>query len=559
MAKKPTDDTKINPITWEIPLLTGESISIPRKPGKPLFIVGANGSGKSALIQKFLSDLDQEDGIYFERHPAHRQSWFEAVANSGVLPQLESYKIDIMQTEASPAFRWTVQEKRDNTKHLYILGTLLKEAIAHTERIARLIQEKKYGEIELENTEDPLIGFNELLKKGNLDIVFELAQSRDRFIVRHDGNKMEIDIRKMSDGERFVVLFAASVTALPPDSVLLIDEPDLHFHQSIIAPFFSALVASRKDCFFVFSTHDTTFPSAYPDSDVVIVQSCKWVQDLPTRFDALHLDANAPIPEYVKRDILGARKKVLYVEGKEWSLDFPLYKKLFPKFTVIPKEGYSLVDKSVRGMRESEELHRVEAWGIVDKDWKSNRDIENTIKKDIGVLKVWSVESIYYSHEAISAVARHQVSVSRILSEVYKILKKENVAEIIISHLARRKMEQLGISLVKNVIEKPHSQLRGTPPVFQMEDYPGIYIKGLEKFMALVEEGESSKIAKRNIWSALNEFPLLKSDAFNTIAQALNLDKESYENTLLSLVEKDEVLANSLRKYINMPPGFYDD
>ena len=115
------------------------------------------------------------------------------------------------------------------------------------------------------------------------------------------------------------------------------------------------------------------------------------------------------IPDDVKQDILGARGKILYIEGTEGSLDAPLYRELFPEFTVVPKGGHSSVDKSVKGMRASEDLHQADVAGLVDKDMRSDLAIQNAIDKNIGVLNVWEVESIYYSLEALVAVANHQI------------------------------------------------------------------------------------------------------------------------------------------------------
>ena len=50
-------------------------INLPLKNGDQLFIVGANGSGKSALIQKFVSEHSQN---WVKRITAHRQTWFNS-------------------------------------------------------------------------------------------------------------------------------------------------------------------------------------------------------------------------------------------------------------------------------------------------------------------------------------------------------------------------------------------------------------------------------------------------------------------------------------------------
>ena len=62
-------------IEWSIPRTSGDPINITVKNGDLLFIVGANGSGKSALIQRFVSE-NRSDRI--KRISAHRQTWLES-------------------------------------------------------------------------------------------------------------------------------------------------------------------------------------------------------------------------------------------------------------------------------------------------------------------------------------------------------------------------------------------------------------------------------------------------------------------------------------------------
>lgn len=468
--------------------------------------------------------------------------------------EIQNKRMSVMESETGLTFRCG-NPANDRIKHATTFHDLVEKCrrfdeMVTTLKTSNLSIEEKITEIENIQTENPLDKFNDLLKHGNIPITFEFDSGGTKLNARHNNNGLNVDIRQMSDGERFAILFAATAITLPSEAVLLIDEPDLHFHQSIINPFFSALVESRKDCFFVFSTHNLSFPSAHPDSKVVIVRSCEWIQDAPSRFDVEILGPETPIPEYMRQDILGARGKILYVEGQEGSLDARLYKILFPGFTVIPKGGYSTVDKSVRGLRESESLHHAEVWGLVDKDLRSEQDIQNTIEKNIGVLNVWSVESVYYSIEAIEAVALHQVKegnlqqdcadTQHILSSAYKILEDEEVAKIMASHRTFYKIRRDARREIAKI-----TRIRLSEDEAFTIDVENPYPKELENFHTAI---------KKRAWiTLLQEYPLHKSDAFNAIAIALNLEGKSYENILISLVLKDEELAQKLRQYVTAP------
>ena len=57
------------PHTLRIPLVSGEPLEIDLEPGTPLFVVGANGSGKSALVQHATKTLGRVDiWCYHSRH-----------------------------------------------------------------------------------------------------------------------------------------------------------------------------------------------------------------------------------------------------------------------------------------------------------------------------------------------------------------------------------------------------------------------------------------------------------------------------------------------------------
>ena len=201
--------------------------------------------------------------------------------------------------------------------------------------------------------------------------------------------------------------------------------------------------------------------------------------------------------------------------------------------------------------------------------------INDSIKRKVGVLKLWSVESLYYCTEAIGAVARHQVSkniisrsstnVYRILTTAYKALGQKSTTENVASHLTKYETREYVNEQINNTDFKSQeveaSDLRPPIPVYMVKAYKqwlDQFLTDIEKAVELsIKRTPSSYHMLTRSWNNFLEvYPVHLTGAFQTIAQSLKLDKKSYENILLSLVQNDEKLAKSLKKHIRMPTDF---
>ena len=206
------------------------------------------------------------------------------------------------------------------------------------------------------------------------------------------------------------LLMAGDVLTAKPGSFLLIDEPERHLHRAIISPLLTLLFERRKDCAFVISTHDVDLAIDYREARQLLVRSCQFSGDAPQAWDA-DLMTSGTIDTDTKHDILGARRKMLFVEGKATSLDNALYSIVFPQVSVIPKEACRQVELSVLGVNEVSSEHWVQAWGIVDNDGHDQTEVERKMANGIYSVPFYSIESIYYHPTIIEKIAVRQTSV----------------------------------------------------------------------------------------------------------------------------------------------------
>ena len=68
---------------WNIPLTSGEQIEVGLENGKQIFVIGANGSGKSALLHHCASHHYQQKPIQPEVEYKWIQAQRQIVINSG--------------------------------------------------------------------------------------------------------------------------------------------------------------------------------------------------------------------------------------------------------------------------------------------------------------------------------------------------------------------------------------------------------------------------------------------------------------------------------------------
>lgn len=66
----------------------------------------------------------------------------------------------------------------------------------------------------------------------------------------------------MSDGERAIFYMIGQALVAAEGTVLIVDEPELHVHRSIMEKLWDEIEASRRDCGFIYITHDLDFAAA---------------------------------------------------------------------------------------------------------------------------------------------------------------------------------------------------------------------------------------------------------------------------------------------------------
>jgi len=200
----------------------------------------------------------------------------------------------------------------------------------------------------------------------------------------------------------------------------------------------SELEKERQDCFFIYITHDTQFAANHKQAKKIWVKS----------YDGNSWDweevEESNLPEQLLLDILGNRKKVLFVEGDANSYDTKLYREIYKNYYVIPCGGCSAVIAQTKAMRNTPQLHDFECYGLIDRDYRNEAEINAYKANNIFSIKVAEVENLFLVEELLKIVntiiakqdetsieeIKKYIIEDRFLKEIHKQILESTVSEL---------------------------------------------------------------------------------------------------------------------------------
>ena len=512
-----------------IPRSHADPIRVPLSTGDILFVMGRNGTGKSSLLHKLNRDHPSDT----LRISAHRQTWLSS-GSANVTPQQKKQQdANIQNYDLSPDSRWSDQYTTQRTAR--VLFNLVGAEHARNREITEAAEAEQLDRArELARKQGVLAQLNNLLSLSNLRITISIAADEEIRATRPGGQSYSV--AEMSDGERNVVLLAVDILTAKPGTLCLIDEPERHVHRSIITPLLASVFSTRDDCSFVISTHDVMLPGDFPNSSALLLSNCEFEAGQAARWDAELLSSDQPLNEQLMIDILGARRKMIFVEGKanSRSLDQRLYSLLFPGVAVVPKGGHVEVERAVRDVRDIEDSHRIAAFGIIDRDTHTPERVEGLQKDHIYALPCYSVESIYYHPELQRRTATcHAESIGGDVDDRLNAARDAALTQV------RRNQEHLVGRLIEEDVRRSvlaripnRRQIRVGVPLAIEVDVPGLYKEHHDSLSGFIKNNDLDSIIKR--------YPFRETGGLKAIATSLGFQSQrQYEDAVLQLLQRN--------------------
>ncbi len=274
----------------------------------------------------------------------------------------------------------------------------------------------------------------------------KLHISGDDILVSLPSSNQTYKASEMSDGERAIFYMIGQTLVAEEDTVLIIDEPELHVHRSIMSKLWDELEANRPDCAFVFITHDLEFAVARTAQKFVIKD-----YDPTPRWTIEKVPEETGFNDELVTLILGSRRPILFVEGDHGSLDMAIYRRCYPKWTVIPRGSCSEVIHSVITMRKNADLTRIKCSGIVDADDYDDEDKHYLAERGIKVLPVSEIENVIALPDVSRAIAETDgyrgTELDEVLAQlsnaIFETINSPEKIEKVVVRYCRRRVDRM--------------------------------------------------------------------------------------------------------------------
>jgi len=525
------------PFLLIVPEPSGTPLSIPIDVGQCVFVLGANGTGKSSLMHRFYTAHHGNA----RRISAHRQTWFASNAVTLSPEQKRNAESNIQSTDTDAQSRWK-DDYAAQRANIAIYDLIDAENV-RARSIARAVDD---GAIDLardlSKKDAPIKIINELLRLSNIPIEVSVRQNEQ--VLASKSGSPPYSIAELSEGERNALLIAANVLTVPAGTLLLVDEPERHLHRSIISPLLTLLFSKRTDCGFVVSTHDVMLPLDNPMARTLLVRSCTYSGSSVTSWDADLVPSETNIDEALKKDILGSRRKLIFVEGDEGSLDKPLYSLLFPGLSIVAKSSCRDVEHGVTGIRGATDMHWLNAFGIVDSDRRTPEDVARLRAKGIHSLSVYSVESLYYHPEIQRRVVSRHAAVTG--DDIEDRLQAANAAALdAIRPHVQRMSERAVEKTLRDVLDKhwpKQSDIAAGRPISITIDVAATVAAESGELNTAINDGNIERIVCR--------YPVRETPLLTEVARKLGFqNREQYENAVRKLLMDDSNALAFVKAY----------
>src|SRR5699024_1631458 len=367
---------------------------------------------------------------------------------------------------------------------------------------------------------------NKLLKKKMVIINGIIACS--------DENLDTYDFNQMSDGERQVFYFVASVLVNEQDGYIIVDEPENHLNSQVCKLLWDTLEFIKKDSTFVYITHDPKFAVSRINSKIIWSKSFTY----PNIWDYETLE-EAAITEELLIEVLGSKENIIFCEGESDSIDKQVYEAIFFDNKVIAVGGHLNVINYTKAINNISNLN-IKAKGLIDKDGKTEMEIKKYEKYNIYVLPFNEIEMLLLSKEVLEkmneaiSILNKKINIDEWQNEILQICdgRKEKIILGIVKSRAENLLSSQKLQNCKELGElKDNFKL-----IFDSIDLEVIYEEEKQRLETAISNNEYEEILK---------MCNLKNEVLMGVPNREGY--KNYHNEAVDLIQNDNELKEILK------------
>ncbi len=389
-----------------------------------IILIGANGAGKTRLGVWIEQKLQEQ--ITVHRISAQKALNIPDYATIKTLEQAE--KELLYGGESNNGITWTKTHRRwGGNPTTYLLNDfdkLLSLLFAKTsERDSIHTRQTKETQTYIPVPDAPI----DIIVK----IWSELMPHRvisfldGKVLIRKQGSD-DYHGKEMSDGERVILYLIGQCLCAPDNSIIIIDEPEVHIHRSIVSKLWNKIEELCPNKLLIYITHDLEFAASRMDALKLWIKSYNgndtWEWDI--------IPEEEQLPENLLLEIIGNRKNIIFCEGDKGSLDTSIYELVYPDYHIIPRGNGEKVIEATKALRNNQSLHHLNAFGITDSDYKEDEEKAALLANGIYTLSVAEIESLFCIEPILRIIAEHlELNPDEIVSQVIDFLTNALSAE----------------------------------------------------------------------------------------------------------------------------------
>ena len=367
-------------------------------------VVGANGCGKTTLANTLQKSLNVKDGIVIPAQKLLIIPTFSSTPNYAATAETyNQYQRTILNDKQTfnaskeDDIPWTAT-RQYGAEFRNVLATLYSERMARRNKFCDAFERgERPSEQQLHSVLDRTIKiWNFLIEHRTLQ-----CDDSNNLILKGDRVNEAYPAFQMSDGERIILYLVGRVLLAPKKALIIIDEPEMYLHKTIVDKLWNKLEIERQDCTFLYLTHDLQFAASRNGRKA-------WIRsfEYPSRWTIDNIDENK-IPEELLLKLLGSRKKILFCEGKRNSLDSKIFELLFENYTITPVETCKDVMNFTRAFNRIPNTV-AKAYGIIDRDFRSEDQLKKLQQQNVFSYDVAEIENLFLLPDIIVGFAKYK-------------------------------------------------------------------------------------------------------------------------------------------------------